>query len=390
MLQRSVVTSCISSSLTLLGLIVSAALLSGCTGGGGGGFNSDLVDGSDASDDTVSDVSMDDRTAYQDFLDALPTALCEWYEGCGLLEGESIEDCAANIDAEIVADDLDCDAAVAFFVNNRAGIDACMSGETGACGTNDDLDAFCPSLAGFSEDICDVVVPPITGAGAACNTDADCSAGMRCLNSVLPGSVKYCAPTCEDATWEQDCGEFVNNSFGLNLEDKLGASYNHWNSDILWRVPSCSDLSDAPEAGTPDGNSYCIWVCPNNSAGVYSEDGSGAVEACSCMPNYEKTADEPFTCEWETAPEDHECSYFTPCTEANTDLALCSNKDFSCVVNERLEGSCLDLVSGDQIEECLLSCNYECDHDCLVQTCTNFDSSFCAERCCSSDQPECN
>ena len=142
---------------------LAAVLLSACGGrrGGGGG-------GGDDDDDSVSN---QDREALDGFLAAYPAAFCGWAVQCGLLPAAEEAVCVQDVGTEIGSMTI-CDAVVDFYVNNRAGLDACVTGDGGACSDVDD--DFCPAMGAFDyEHACDV--PECTG-------PSDCGDGEDCVD----------------------------------------------------------------------------------------------------------------------------------------------------------------------------------------------------------------
>jgi hypothetical protein len=151
---------------------------------------------------------------------------------------------------------------------------------------------------------------------------------------------------------------------------------------------SCADLSVSPNdrAGAADGKKWCITACPENAAAVYTPD-RRAITSCACLPNFRRDTSKPgFTCAWS---QDVECSIFTTCTKANTAPTRCSQGNFSCLINDYLEGICIDLVTGDQIADCIAACRWSCDTACIANTCANNSSASCTKACCHSSDPSC-
>lgn len=222
------------------------------------------------------------------------------------------------------------------------------------------------------------VSPGATKAGDLCQSDADCSGDARCINSLVNGAQKYCALPCSSA---DSCPfyEDADTWYAIGLPDNL-KNANRWNYEVLWRGQGCADAAEYPSLGVASG-SYCVFVCPINSAAVYCDDGSGAICACACLPNYSDVdaSDEVQDCQWDEATE---CSLFTSCTVENTDVSECSQGDFTCFVNEGLEGLCVDLVSGDDIEQCVFDrCgSADCDTSCL-SSCGG--TPLCVDACCN-------
>jgi hypothetical protein len=217
-------------------------------------------------------------------------------------------------------------------------------------------------------------------AGAACKADADCQSGMRCLNSMVPGQGRYCGRSC---TKVEDCRPMHDQTYGIKLPAKVGASYNHYRSDTLWRGTACMDPAEFPAIGTADGKRWCVYICPNYSA--FTVDKQGQIDGCACLPNYKKasSAKGQLNCVWDSSVE---CSVFTPCTVKNTQKAQCSAGNFKCVMHEGLEGICYDFVTGSQIEACIAKCNWDCNPSCVANC--GADQS-CISSCCKSSDPNC-
>ena len=335
-----------------------------------------------------------DRTAAEAFVDALPRALCEFHARCGRSSAEQVDDCIAELGPEIREDIVVagrvCDGMVAFYVANQTALDACMSAQRDTCRT-DDLSEFCPVFDDDEFDpreICSMPTggaePPGSAAGVMerCDADSDCPTGMRCLGRIIGKGSRYCSIPCASTA---DCSPLLEASYFFRLAPKF--HNNRWNRDVLSMGVSCERLAseDQSAVGEPDGRSWCAVTCQENAAVTLGDDGS-SLSGCACLPNFKWADEQKTACVWDPATE---CSIFTPCTVANTDVHECSEGDISCVVNEGLEGTCFDFVSGSIIAACVARCNWQCDNNCLRNTCGSNPSELCTRACCYSDVEGC-
>jgi hypothetical protein len=198
------------------------------------------------------------------------------------------------------------------------------------------------------------------------------------------GERGYCSHTC---TVAQDCVDLQQAIPNIVLAQNLWGA-NHWNARSLHQAVLCADLAAMGNEtiGAADGASWCALMCPEHSAIIKSPDGT-LITGCGCWPNFRKDASKQgLVCNWDPSIE---CSIFSPCTRANTQVAACSAGDFSCVVNDHLEGVCFDKVSGNQIEQCIAKCRWDCDPECLANTCAAGAEDACTRACCNSTDPAC-
>ncbi len=341
------------------------------------------------------DGAAETRQAAELFLDRLPRGLCEHYIRCGFGEASDLEACLADIREDIErsarTSGAVCDGMVAFYERHRQTLDACLATPTDNC-QNDDLGQFCPPL----EEL-DVASVCAQGAGndsnqvevgdgrimQPCISDDGCQEGMRCLGRLAGVGGKYCSIPCQT---NADCDPLIQASFFMELPEKF-RNANRWNSDYLWPGVRCTELNDAStqNVGAADGRSWCAILCQENAAAGY-QDNRSTVDNCSCLPNYRWADEQQTECVWNS---ELECSIFTPCTSTNTEARRCSEGDFRCIVGERLEGRCFDRIDGDAIEACATRCNWQCDGECLQNTCGSNSSDACTRACCTSDVPGC-
>lgn len=112
----------------------------------------DPGDGGGSRSDTGADPAT--SQALRAFLQALPGPYCDWLVSCG--HSTDRDSCVTDITSEI-AGTIDavtsCASMLNFYAQNRSAIDACLTGQVGACG-NDDFDTFCPALSGADVDAC--------------------------------------------------------------------------------------------------------------------------------------------------------------------------------------------------------------------------------------------
>ena len=328
------------------------------------------------------------------FVEHLGRSLCEHYLRCGVLDAQEVDDCVVDLDRELLSamvnDGMVCDGMVAFYRENQSTLDACIDATSSECG-NDDLGTFCAPLEEFDpDDICagesaNQGMPIPTGEiMAPCSSDSDCNAGMRCLGRLTGKGSRYCSIPCQEAN---DCRAIGAATFNIRLAEKFHNA-NRWNVPVLNPGIFCVDLvgDDFENVGPADEQSWCVVGCPEKAAAGWNEDRSTMV-MCACLPNHRWTDDTQSACEWDS---ERECSIFTPCTTANTEVSECSEANFRCIVSESLNGTCLDTVSGAAIEACANRCQWECDSACLANTCGSNPSDACTRACCSSDVPGCD
>lgn len=93
--------------------------------------------------------------AFRAFVEATVDPYCDWAIGCGYETDRSActqQQTAGN--QEFLDFYSSCPAMLAFFAQHRAEAQACLEGQVGACGTNDDIDTFCPALVGLEDVDC--------------------------------------------------------------------------------------------------------------------------------------------------------------------------------------------------------------------------------------------
>lgn len=314
-----------------------------------------------------------DFTAFHAFVDQLPRALCDFYVSCGELTASEVAGCVAELLAELGTEEVrGCAAFRDFHQANQAELARCLAGELGTC-KNDDVESFCPPLAGFDQARCESTTPLGDGtAGARCAADTECKDAMRCLQTQMGSKQRYCGPSCQSV---EDCGAVSKSATNTGMA--LDASYgeNHWNSDSLFRGVVCAAPLSPDKLPSDGDQQYCQYICVEQ-AGVVLDD-SGAAVSCACWPNY-KWADssEKDQCLWDTAQE---CSIFKPCLPVAEPDPVCSG-ELRCLVNEDLEGSCVEFKSGEQIAACVQQCTADsCDSACLASC----SGANCVELCCS-------
>jgi hypothetical protein len=250
--------------------------------------------------------------------------------------------------------------------------------------------------------------------GAPCRADGACNAGLTCTGArgFPPGAGdRYCAPPCAAI---DDCQAFAATSYSIQVPEHYtlagGApNLNTWQSKFLSRGLVCAPLGDGP------GPKYCQFGCPNLMA-VGPRDGGG--QACYCIPGYSLNADMA-SCTFGTS---HQCSIFSygtdeqrrnllerygiqtqspTCTACNgdtrfTDMVGCHSNQYFCEIRtSSLNGDCSELISSDQVQQCL---RQRTDFSCTCQsacTASCTDALTCYGCCsCSSvptvPKPVCN
>ncbi len=326
----------------------------------------------------VADVCMADQgpdfTAFHAFLDKLPQALCDFYVTCGELTSSGVTECVAEITAELITETVrGCAAFRDFHETNQAELARCLAGELGTC-QNDDVESFCPLLAGFDQALCESTSQPGDGtAGAHCATDSECKDSMRCLQAQMGSKQRTCGPKCQNL---EDCGAVSQSATntGIALDPRFYGQ-NHWNSESLFRGVLCAEPLPADKLSAEGDQMYCQYICVEQAGVVLDE--SGAAASCACWPNYKwADANAKDACIWDTAQE---CSIFKPCLPVANPDAVCSG-ELRCLVNDDLEGTCVEFTSGEQIAACVQKCTADsCDSACL----SSCSGENCVEVCCS-------
>jgi hypothetical protein len=189
---------------------------------------------------------------------------------------------------------------------------------------------------------------------------------------MVPGLERYCARPCTIETAEKDCAALV----PLAVSYNVGDAKNRWHSKLLSRGLYCL-AGDA--FGLESQEKFCGFVCPKRAAVVWGAD--GLPEACACLPNYKAKSGTGEELVGEVNKQ-VQCSIFNPCTAAKTQKHECSKGDFRCAVSDRLEGICVDWVSGQDLDQCLeskASTPGVCDVDCYANC---GGGEICATACC--------
>jgi hypothetical protein len=226
--------------------------------------------------------------------------------------------------------------------------------------------------------------------GAPCRADGACNSGLVCTGAwLLPAGAgdRYCAPPCSGM---DDCQAFAQTTYSIQVPEHYalaggGPNLNSWQSKFLSRGLVCAPLGDAP------GPKYCQFACPNLAA-IAPRDGGG--QTCYCLPGYSLNA-EKTGCTFGTT---HQCSIFSygtddqrrtlldrygiqtqkpTCTACNgdtrfTDMVGCHSNQYFCEIRtSSLNGDCSELISSDQVQQCLrqktnfaCSCQSACTASC--------------------------
>lgn len=226
--------------------------------------------------------------------------------------------------------------------------------------------------------------------GGACDADADCPSGLRCIGPTgYEYGAKYCAPTCNVPA---DCEAFAKTSYAISVPlDPDGFGPNQWNSTLLQRGVLCAETPDI--GGT---QKFCQFFCPENAA--VTAEGNG----CPCLPRHKfvKTADDKVVrCEWDDASQ---CSilqypgHSNACDACNSKPFFdgCYPGNYKCALNRSFNGTCYDWPDVSSLDACISSATYDCDESCTA-ACVPNESGIdvgdsCSKLCCKPSKRPAN
>lgn len=89
------------------------------------------------------------NASYEDFVDKVPQAYCDWAVKCG--KATDTQKCLADYARDISAL-RSCTEAARFYQDHQQDADACVNGSPGACAASDDFDHFCPVFGSIDLD----------------------------------------------------------------------------------------------------------------------------------------------------------------------------------------------------------------------------------------------